>query len=141
MPEQPTQANAQLNEQLGTGVAFPLRMSVQGGLQLSSARQNLAESIRIILSTKPGERVYRPNFGCRLSELTFAPMNDNTLLRIRLYVEAALTQWEPRIVVDQVLAQPDPERGRVDITIDYHPKDTHDRRSLVYPFYLLPAGE
>ena len=141
MPEQPTQANARLNEQLGTGVAFPLRMSVQGGLQLSSARQNLAESIRIILSTKPGERVYRPNFGCRLSELTFAPMNDNTLLWIRLYVEVALTQWEPRIVVDQVLAQPDPERGRVDITINYHPKDTHDRRSLVYPFYLLPAGE
>ncbi|MEO1353825.1 MAG: GPW/gp25 family protein [Cyanobacteria bacterium J06635_15] len=141
MPEQPTQANAHLNAQLGTGVAFPMRMSVQGGLQLSSARQNLAESIRIILSTKPGERVYRPNFGCRLSELTFAPMNPNTLLMIRLYVESALTQWEPRIVVDQVLTQPEPERGRVDITIHYHPKDTHDRRSLVYPFYLLPTEE
>lgn len=127
-------------DHLGQGWAFPLRVSVQGAVQLSAATRNLEESIRIILRTGLGERVYRPTFGSRLSELTFAPMNTQTLLLIRIYVQEALEMWEPRIVVDAVQTDPDPLRGRVDIVVDYHPKESHDRRSLVYPFYLLPAG-
>jgi|SRR6478672_9342004 phage baseplate assembly protein W len=121
---------------LGTGVAFPLRLTVQGGMQLSSAERNIEESIGIILRTDLGERVYRPNFGSRLSELVFAPMNTQTLLLLRLYVQEALEMWEPRIVLDTVRTDPDPVRGLVKILIEYHPKNSHDSRSLVYPFYL-----
>jgi uncharacterized protein len=121
---------------LGTGWSFPLGVSVQGGLQLSSTERNIEESIVLILRTNLGERVYRPNFGSRLSELVFAPMNTQTLLLIRLHIQEALSMWEPRIVLDAVHTDPDPMRGRVDITINYHLKDSHDSRSLVYPFYL-----
>jgi uncharacterized protein len=123
---------------LGQGLAFPLRTTVQGSLQLSAAGQNLAESIRVLLRTRVGERVYRPDYGCRLAELTFAPMNTDTLLLIRLNVQEALERWEPRIVLEQVLTDPDPTLGRVDIVIHYRAKDSHQRRSLVYPFYLMP---
>jgi hypothetical protein len=125
---------------LGQGWSFPLRVNLQGSLQLSANERNLAESIGLILGTKLGERVYRPNFGSRLSELVFAPMNTQTLLLIRLYIQEALEMWEPRIVLDGIYTEPDPLRGRVDITIQYHPKGTHDSRSLVYPFFLLPPG-
>ena len=90
----------------------------------------------IILRTDLGERVYRPNFGSRLSELVFEPMNVQTLMLIRLYVEQALEMWEPRIILKEVRADPDPIRGRVDIEIVYQPKNSLDTRSLVYPFYL-----
>ena len=126
---------------LGQGIAFPLKVNVQGSVQLSATTRNIEESILLILRTNLGERVYRPNFGSRLSELVFAPMNIQTLLLIRLYVEEALEMWEPRIVIDAVRTDPDPVRGRVNITIEYHPKDSHDTRSLVYPFYLLPQAE
>lgn len=126
---------------LGTGWASPLRVNLQGSIQLSSAQRNIEESIWLILRTDLGERVYRPEFGSRLSELTFAPMNTQTLLLIRLYVQEALEMWEPRIELDEVRADPDPLRGRVDVIIEYHPKDSHDHRSLVYPFFLLPGGE
>ncbi|HEY9607680.1 MAG TPA: GPW/gp25 family protein [Allocoleopsis sp.] len=126
---------------LGQGIAFPLKVNVQGSVQLSATTRNIEESILLILRTNLGERVYRPNFGSRLSELVFAPMNIQTLLLIRLYVEEALEMWEPRIVLDAVRTDPDPVRGRVNITIEYHPKDSHDTRSLVYPFYLLPQAE
>jgi hypothetical protein len=126
---------------LGTGWTSPLKVNVQGSIQLSSAQRNIEESIWIILRTQLGERVYRPEFGSRLSELTFAPMNTQTLLLIRLYVEEALEMWEPRIVIDEVRTDPDPMQGRVDIIVDYHPKDSHDSRSIVYPFYLAPGGE
>lgn len=124
---------------LGTGWAFPPRVNLQGHIQLSSDEQNIEQSIWIILRTELGERVYRPNFGSRLSELTFAPLNTQTLLLIRLYVREAIEMWEPRIILDSIQTDPDPIRGRVDIIIDYHPKDTHDSRSFVYPFYLLPS--
>jgi uncharacterized protein len=126
---------------IGAGLAFPLQVNVQGSVQLSSNTQNIEESIVIILRTDLGERVYRPNFGSRLSELVFEPMNVQTLLLIRLYVEEALEMWEPRIILKEVRADPDPVRGRVDIEIIYQPKDSPDTRSLVYPFYLSPAGE
>lgn len=122
---------------LGQGISFPMRTSVQGSLQLSAAGENLAESIQLILRTRLGERVYRPDFGCRLAELTFAPMNTETLLLIRVHVREALEKWEPRIVLDQVSVDPDPARGRVDIVIQYHAKDSPHRRSMVYPFYLM----
>jgi phage baseplate assembly protein W len=121
---------------IGAGWGFPLQVNVQGGIQLSTGTPNLEESIVIILRTDLGERVYRPNFGSRLSELVFEPMNVQTLMLIRLYVEQALEMWEPRIILKEVLADPDPIRGRVDIEIVYQPKNSLDTRSLVYPFYL-----
>jgi len=121
---------------IGAGFGFPLQVNVQGGIQLSTGTPNLEESIVIILRTDLGERVYRPNFGSRLSELVFEPMNVQTLMLIRLYVEQALDMWEPRIILKEVIADPDPIRGRVDIEIVYQPKNSLDTRSLVYPFYL-----
>ena len=121
---------------IGAGLGFPLQVNVQGVVQLSTGTPNIEESIVIILRTDLGERVYRPNFGSRLSELVFEPMNVQTLMLIRLYVEQALDMWEPRIILKEVLADPDPIRGRVDIEIVYQPKNSLDTRSLVYPFYL-----
>lgn len=123
---------------IGAGLGFPLQVNVQGGVQLSTGTPNIEESIVIILRTDLGERVYRPNFGSRLSELVFEPMNVQTLMLIRLYVEQALEMWEPRIILKEVRADPDPIRGRVDIEIVYQPKNSLDTRSLVYPFYLAP---
>ncbi|HAX74582.1 MAG TPA: baseplate protein [Cyanobacteria bacterium UBA11372] len=128
----------QQEDYIGAGLAFPIQVNVQGGIQLSASTPNIEESIIIILRTDLGERVYRPNFGSRLSELVFEPMNVQTLMLIRLYVEEALEMWEPRIILKEVRADPDPVRGRVDIEIVYQPKNSLDTRSLVYPFYLAP---
>lgn len=137
----PEYTDYEQQDYIGTGVGFPLRVNVQGGIQLSAAEPNIEESIAIILRTDLGERVYRPNFGSRLSELVFEPMNTQTLLLIRLYVEEALEMWEPRIDLKAVRADPDPIRGRVDIIIEYQPKGSYDTRSLVYPFYLSTSKE
>lgn len=123
-------------EYLGRGLRFPLDLNVQGQLTISTQAQKVKESIRIILSTQIGERVYRPTFGCGLSKLIFAPLNDNTMLQIRLCVREALQTWEPRIIVDDVRTDPDPILGRVNIIINYRLKNYPDPYSLVYPFDL-----
>lgn len=121
---------------VGQGVSFPLQVTRQGSLALSAEDLNIRESMVIILMTDLGERVYRPNFGCRLSELAFAPMNRETLTLMRIWVQEALEQWEPRIIVRQVLTLPRQEEGRVDLMIQYEIRATHDPRSMVFPFYL-----
>ena len=121
---------------LGQGFAFPLRISQQGGVALSAGEQSVRESIWLILLTEPGERLYRPDFGCRLAELAFAPINAETLALMRIWVQEALEQWEPRIEIEKVLAKPRAKQGVVLILIKYRLRKTYESRSLVYPFYL-----
>jgi phage baseplate assembly protein W len=137
--------NEQPPDYVGKGFSFPLRVNIQSNLHLSTNNYNIEESMRLILGTKWGERLYRPDFGSRLDELIFAPMNTETLLLIRLYVTQALERWEPRIILkgvyvevasSQLRKKPDPEQGRLNIVIQYQIKDSHDTKSLVYPFYL-----
>jgi uncharacterized protein len=123
----------------GQGWAFPLQVTPQGGIQLSSGERSIEESIWIILRTELGERVQRSPFGSRLPDLAFAPLNLQTLLLLRLRVEEALRAWEPRIELEEVRADPDPIREKVDIIINYQIVNTPVQRSLVYPFYLSQA--
>ncbi len=127
-------------EIIGSGWAFPPRVDPQGGLALTNTRTELDQSIQIILGTSPGQRVMRPTFGCRLHELIFSPNNSHTAAQARRFVMDALGMWEPRITVMRVEASPDPQdAGRLLIEVEYEIKATHDRRSLVYPFYLIPG--
>lgn len=127
------------NAIIGRGWSFPPRIGPQGGLALTTERNELDQAIKIILMTAPGQRVMRPNFGCRLHELVFAANNSHTAALARRYVEEALGMWEPRISVIDVETRPDPDdASRLLIEIEYEVKSNHDRRSLVHPFYLIP---
>lgn len=124
---------------IGRGWHFPPIIGPRGGMLKTTERNELEQSIFIILSTTPGQRVMRPSFGSRLNELIFEPNNTHTAAKAVRYVMEALGMWEPRIRVINVRASPDPqEAGRMLITIQYEVKATHDRRSLVHPFYLIP---
>ena len=127
------------NDIVGSGWSFPPRIDAQGGISLTNDRTEIDQAILIILSTSLGQRVMRPTFGCRLDELVFAPNDQQTAARARRYVEEAIGMWEPRIRIVSVNVGPDPtDASRLLIEVEYKLKATHDRRSLVYPFYLIP---
>lgn len=127
------------NEIVGRGWQFPPGVNNRGGIGLTNERSEIEQAIIIILTTSPGERVMRPTFGSRLHELLFAPNNAQTAALAGSYVEEALNMWEPRIRVLDVSAEPDPANPAcLAIEINYELKTSNDRRSLVYPFYLIP---
>ena len=128
--------NNDTKDYVGSGLAYPISTDIRGNFRLSSDFVNIEESIDIILRTNLGERVYRPDFGSRLSELSFEPVNSETLLKIRLYVEEALGRWEPRIKLKKVIAEPNSEKNTISIEIIYQIKDSPDLNSMIYPFYL-----
>jgi phage baseplate assembly protein W len=129
-------------EFLGQGLAFPLQVNPRGEVALARGEADIQQAIRIILQTYPGERVMRPEFGCRAKELVFAPRNASTQGLMEYYVLRALNRWEPRIRVESVNAYPDPNNdGALLVEITYEVKATHDQRSLVYPFYIEEEPE
>jgi phage baseplate assembly protein W len=123
----------------GTGWAFPIQIDRRrGGIMLSKGGGGIDEAIRVILGTARGERRMRPNFGCDIHTLIFAPNNASTWGLAAHYVEEALGWWEPRIEVLDVDPQPDPDNPAcMNIYINYRIKVTNDKRSIVYPFYLM----
>lgn len=124
-------------EFLGQGLAFPLQLNARGGLALVAGARDIEQAIRIILETEPGERVMRPEFGCRAKELIYAPRNAATESLLVEYVSQALEMWEPRIQVQEVAARIEPGLdGGWLVDIRYQIKATHDERSLVYPFFI-----
>jgi phage baseplate assembly protein W len=122
---------------VGTGLRFPLGVDGRGGIAMIRHEKDIEESIRVILATSKGERRMRPDFGCRVHELVFAPNNATTWGLASQYVEDALGWWEPRIEVQEVDVRADTaDTSRLMIDIKYTVKATSDERSLVYPFYL-----
>ena len=122
---------------LGRGLAFPLRVNNRGNVSMSEEERLIEESVRIIIGTTPGERVMRPEFGCRVHELVFHPNNHNTAALAGYYVQEALVKWEPRIRDVEVDASPDAmEENVLKVGIRYRVIATNGIRNLVYPFYL-----
>ncbi len=127
---------------IGRGWMFPVRVSKRGGLMLTSGAEEINASLRMILSTAPGERVMRPDFGCRIWDLLFAPVDANTLGQMVQTVTEAVERWEPRIDLREVEPVPDPEDPSVvHILLTYVLKNTNDRRNLVFPFYTIPRED
>jgi phage baseplate assembly protein W len=124
-------------EFLGVGWKFPIQIDEQGEITLSRYEEDVREAIWIILSTAPGERLMRPDFGCGIHDFVFAPNNTRTAGLVRFHVEESLARWEPRIELQEVQVQPDPgDPAVLLISVDYKVRATDSRYNLVYPFYL-----
>ena len=127
---------------IGTGLAFPLGVDRRGALALARDEDDVHQAISIILSTSPGERQMRPEFGCGVHDYVFDVIDASTLGRMEDEIRRALERWEPRIDVMSVdfdLSASSDEP--LSITIEYRMRATNDVRNLVYPFYVVPADE
>ena len=129
-------------EFLGVGWKFPPQLDARGRIALVSHEDDIAEAIRIVLRTRPGERIMRPRFGCELFRLIFAPCDQDTANRAVMYVSDALAMWEPRIELLDVQAHIDPNReAALQIEVSYRVRATNAERNLVAPFFLIPENE
>jgi phage baseplate assembly protein W len=130
----------------GTGLAFPLGVDRRGGIALARDGDDVEQAISIILSTAPGERPMRPEFGCAVHDYVFDVVNSTTLGRMEGEIRRALARWEPRIDVlgigfDVRAGAGARGDGCLAITIEYRLRATNDVRNLVHPFYVVPAEE
>jgi phage baseplate assembly protein W len=122
---------------IGKGWGFPPRPDPQGTLAYLGGAEKIRQSIWIILSTAPGERQMLPDFGCGVHDLVFEPNSAALRGSVQIKVRDALTRWEPRIDVLDVLAtSPEGARNQLLIQVDYRVRANNSVYNLVYPFFL-----
>lgn len=127
---------------IGAGWAMPTHVNARGGVALARGTEELDAALRMIIETAPGERVMRPDFGCRIWDHVFDATDATTLGAMGHAVREAIARWEPRVELDDVAVRIDPdEPSVVRITVSYQVKATNDRRNLVHPFYVIPREE
>jgi phage baseplate assembly protein W len=126
-------------ELFGRGVAFPPKVE-RGGLATSEGPENVRESLRVILTTEPGERPARPLFGAGLGRFLGEPNTPSTWRLIRDRVEQAVGDWEPRVALESVDVGPDgDDPGAAAVAVTYRLVATGDRARLGLTVPLAPG--
>lgn len=122
---------------LGKGFAFPVSVDpLNGRMRTAEYEDDIEQAIYIILMTRKGERVMRPEFGCGIHDFAFESMDFGTVSQMEDSVREALIRWEPRIRDVEVEIIPEDTAGRLRIQISYVVRTTNNPYNLVYPFYL-----
>lgn len=123
---------------LGNGWKFPVTSDeITGQMQECSGEENIRQSIYLIIMTRKGERVMRPEFGCDIHKFMFDTVDYTTLTMMKRAVEESLIRWESRITDIQVeIFDKTREKHGVEIRVDYRVRTTNNLFNLVFPFYL-----
>lgn len=124
---------------LGTGWSFPPDFNrVDNSVQMVSDVSDIEDSIRIILSTTPGERIMQPEFGCDLKRLAFETIDSTLLASLDHLIYHALLNFEPRITfLNTEVLNLESHDGQLLIQINFKVIITNSRHNIVFPFYLL----
>ena len=133
---------------LGTGWSFPPTFGKSnsayqagGSVAMVAAEQDIHESLTILLSTTPGERIMQPTYGCGLKAHVFDELNESVVTEIKDAIERAILFFEPRITLNAIRVDDlDMLGGQLNIHIDYTIRGTNTRSNMVYPFYFLEGS-
>jgi phage baseplate assembly protein W len=118
-----------------------LGLTPRGSIALVDDHTAVRQAILLLLSTMPGERIMRPDYGCQLYRLVFSP-NDETTAGLAIhYVRQALDLWEPRVDVLRLDAERNTEQPeKLSITLEYRVRSTQQIDTTTFSF-SLSGGE
>lgn len=128
---------------LGEGWGFPpLFDPLMSSVIMSKGEEDIRQSLHILLSTIPGERVMQPLFGCDVHGVVFKRANTEAVMLLKDMITAAIINFEPRIELEEIMTSlNNEERQRIDVNIIYTIRTTNVRTNMVYPFYLLEGTD
>lgn len=128
---------------LGRGWGFPPEfVPERAGVRMAEEEKDIEESLRILLGTRRGERMFLPKYGLDMHEQVFEATSTTMRSLLADRMKTALLVYEPRIdVISLRIEMPDPHAGQLAISIDYEIRATNSRYNLVYPYYLSDSNE
>jgi len=119
---------------LGAGWAFPPSFDhYSKSVALVGNQQDIQESLQILLTTTPGERIMELDYGCDLSPLAFRRLDLNLTTFMTNNIKKAILYYEPRIRVTDITLEADQDTpGIIHIYINYTIKATNTPGNMVY---------
>src|SRR5690606_3171365 len=128
---------------LGTGWNFPPAFDGQTGtVIMAEGEEDIQQSLEILLSTRQGERVMQPEYGCNLDDLLFEPVTTTLKTFISEKIKTAILYFDPRIELISITLDDSKEpEGIIQILIEYKVRATNSRFNFVYPYYKNEGTE
>jgi len=128
---------------LGRGWGFPPEFNrATKAVNMLEDEADIKSSLGILLSTRLGERVMVPDYGCNLDELLFKPLTLTLKTFVIDLIKTAILYYEPRIDLNKIAIDPTDElEGVLLINLDYTVRATNSRKNMVYPFYKAEGNE
>lgn len=118
-----------------------LRIDPRGRLATITDAASIRQALLLLLSTRPGERVNRPAYGCHLWRLAFAPADDTTAGLAIHYVSRAVQRWEPRVLVLDVTAGvPEDDPALLEVRLRYRIRATQSEDAVAVAIPALDFG-
>lgn len=129
---------------LGIGWSFPPEFHKHAdvlGVKMVDEEADIRESLKILMSTRPGERVMQPFYGCGLNAMVFETINESTITEINDVIERAVLYFEPRITLQSIDIDTESALdGLLKIQLNYTVRRTNTRSNIVYPFYYAEGS-
>lgn len=128
---------------LGKGWDFPPKfLKNQGEIKMISDIEDIESSLQIIITTRRGERVMRPKFGCDLTDQIFENLSATQMTIMKNRIKEAIIIYEPRVEVIKIaLDTQNFLEGKFLIKIEYLIRATNTRRNIVFPYYITEATD
>jgi uncharacterized protein len=126
---------------MGTGWSFPPAFEKSTAqVTMTSDEEDIQKSLEILISTRLGERVMQPGYGCNMEHLLFEPLTLSLKTYMRDLLQTAILYHEARIKLDKLdMSNSVDTEGLVLIEISYTVKATNSRFNYVYPYYKNEA--
>lgn len=126
---------------IGSGWSFPPRFDrATAAVGMAGGRAEIEQALRVIFTTRLGERIMRPDFGAGLDEEMFEALGTARLARIEDMARTAVLFHEPRIDLDDLSVTAD-FGGRLTLTLAYRVRGTNSRFNMVHPLYEPEGGD
>ncbi len=128
---------------LGKGWSFPPAFNKAiRGVEMTEKVEDINRSLQILLTTRKGERVMQPKYGCNMDEMVFEPLSTTIKTIIKDKIKTAILYFEPRIDVIAIAMDTTNElEGEVIIEIEYMVRATNTRFNFVFPYYINEGTE
>jgi phage baseplate assembly protein W len=111
----------------GSALALPFAIDARGRTAVAGADDHLRQMIELVLFTTPGERVNRPEFGCGVRQLVFAPNSDALAAATEQLIHGALIRWLDSVMsIQQVQVSADD--ATLTIRVSYTRRDTGEQQ-------------
>jgi len=129
---------------LGRGWSFPPEFHKHAdvvNVKMVSEEDDIRDSLRILLSTRPGERIMQPAYGCRIHSMVFESINESSITEIKDVIERAVLFFEARISLESIdVDAENVYEGMLNIQLNYKIRTTNTRSNVVYPFYFIEGS-
>ncbi|AJI95658.1 25-like lysozyme family protein [Yersinia ruckeri] len=103
--------NQILTQLYGRGWAFPPLFSLDEGVVMAEGAEDVRQSLQILFSTEPGERLMREDYGCGLNDFMFENIRNELIAEIETRIQDSVLRYEPRADMTDIQVSQAPNRN------------------------------